>query len=255
MSCPRVKNRAKDEEGTAKYGLPPWQLKRQYPSHNIEQCNIVIKDFRQIATATSTTAAGSKNAQNWRSAHACKWPFAVAPNPERPVLWLLSEHKIRLSPYFFIITGVCDCGKVYIGETRRCMDERTKEHVRDIRLSRTQTLAVSEHANKTGHYPLSDDVKFIDQDPHWYSRRFKEAIHIRLHPININGTGELRFLKRGWLRSDSIASDRYHNGPLREQFHPLTMPKMIWIETHQPRRRGLDTPITSNHGGINSSTQ
>ena len=26
-SCPRVKNRAKDEEGTAKYGLPPWQLK------------------------------------------------------------------------------------------------------------------------------------------------------------------------------------------------------------------------------------
>ena len=32
------------------------------------------------------------------------------------------------------------------------MHERIKEHDRDIRLSRTQTLAVSEHANKTGHY-------------------------------------------------------------------------------------------------------
>ena len=57
---------------------------------------------------------------------------------------------------------------------------------RDIRLSRTQTSAVSEHANKTGHYPLWDKVKFIDRDPYWYSRRVKEAIHVRLHLSNIN---------------------------------------------------------------------
>ncbi len=28
--------------------------------------------------------------------------------------------------------------------------------------------------------------KFIDRDPHWYKRRVKEAIHLRLHPNNIN---------------------------------------------------------------------
>ena len=33
---------------------------------------------------------------------------------------------------------------------------------------------------------LSDEVKFIDRDPRWYTRRVKEAIHIRLHPNNIN---------------------------------------------------------------------
>ena len=61
------------------------------------------------------------------------------------------------------------------------------KHDRDIQLSRTQTSAVSEHANKTGHYQHWDEVKFIDQDPYWYSRRVKEAIHIlRLHPNNIN---------------------------------------------------------------------
>jgi len=64
--------------------------------------------------------------------------------------------------------------------------ERIKEHDRDILLSRTQTSAVSEHANKTGHYPPWDEVKFIDRDPHWYSRRVKEDIHIRLHHNNIN---------------------------------------------------------------------
>ena len=60
----------------------------------------------------------------------------------------------------------CECGKVYVGETGRSMHERIKEHDRDIRLARTQTSAVSEHAHKTGHYPLWNEVKFIDQDPH-----------------------------------------------------------------------------------------
>ena len=80
----------------------------------------------------------------------------------------------------------CECGKVYIGETGRSMQERIKEHDRDIRLARTQTSAVSEHTHETGHYPIWNEVKFIDRDPHWYTRRVKEAIHIRLHPNNIN---------------------------------------------------------------------
>ena len=52
----------------------------------------------------------------------------------------------------------CECGKVYIGETGRCMHEPIKKHKWDIRLSRTQSSAVSEHANQTGHYPLRDEV-------------------------------------------------------------------------------------------------
>ena len=48
----------------------------------------------------------------------------------------------------------------------RCMYERIKEHDSDLWLSQTQTSAVSEHANKTGHYPLWKEVKVIDRDPH-----------------------------------------------------------------------------------------
>ena len=42
----------------------------------------------------------------------------------------------------------CECGKVYIDETGRSMRERIKEHDGDIRLARTQTAAVSEHATR-----------------------------------------------------------------------------------------------------------
>ena len=80
----------------------------------------------------------------------------------------------------------CECGKVYIGETRRPMQDRIKEQDRGIRLTLTETSAVSEHAHNTGHKPLWNEVKFIDRDPYYYTRRVKEAIHIRLHPNNIN---------------------------------------------------------------------
>ncbi len=73
----------------------------------------------------------------------------------------------------------CECGKVYIGETGRAMQDRIKEHDRDIRLAYKQTSAVSEHANETGHIPLWNQGKFIDRDPHRYTRRVKEAIQIR----------------------------------------------------------------------------
>ena len=53
-------------------------------------------------------------------------------------------------------------------------------------LARRETSAVSEHAHNTGHKPLWNEVKFIDRDPYYYTRRVKEAIHIRLHPNNIN---------------------------------------------------------------------
>ena len=83
--------------------------------------------------------------------------------------------------------------KVYIGETGRPMQDRIKEHDRDIQLASTQTSAISEHAHNTGHCPLWEEVKFINRESHWYIRKshwyirkVKEAIHIRLHPNNIN---------------------------------------------------------------------
>ena len=101
----------------------------------------------------------------------------------------------------------CECGKVYIGETGRSMDERIKEHDREIQLARTQSSAVSQHSNVTGHYPLWDEVKFIDQDPHWYTRRVKEAIHIRLHPDNINRDNGIE-IPEAWMPTIKQHSSR-----------------------------------------------
>ena len=69
----------------------------------------------------------------------------------------------------------CECGKVYIGETERPVQERIKEHDRDIRFARTETSNVCEHVHETRHYKICNEVKFIDRDPLWYTHGVKEA--------------------------------------------------------------------------------
>ena len=78
------------------------------------------------------------------------------------------------------------------------MQDRIKAHDRDIRLTRTETFAVSEHANNTGHKLLWNEVKFIDLDPYYYKRRVKEVIHTGLHPNNINRDSGIE-IPKAWM--------------------------------------------------------
>ena len=106
------------------------------------------------------------------------------------------------------------------------MHERIKEHDRDIPLARTQSSAVSEHSNATGHFPLWDKVKFIDRDPHWYTRRVEEAIHIRFHPDNTT-EGKICSL-----------NDKDRNPPINNSI-----------------REDQNTPINTNQGATYTVTQ
>ena len=75
------------------------------------------------------------------------------------------------------------------------MQERIKEHDKDIRLARTQNSAVSEHANGTRHELLWNEMKFIDRNNHWYTRKVKEA---RDNPNNINRDNEAE-IPEAWM--------------------------------------------------------
>ena len=87
------------------------------------------------------------------------------------------------------------------------MQDIIKEHERDIQLARIQTSAVSEHANNTGHYPLWNEVKFIDRDPHWYTRRVNGATHIRLHSHSISRDSGME-IQETWTPAIKIHDNR-----------------------------------------------
>ena len=136
-----------------------------------------------------------------------------------------------------------ECGKFYIGETGRSMQERIKEHDRDIRLARTRTSAVSERANKTGHHPLCNAVKFIDRDSHWYTRRAKEAIHIRLHPDNINRDNGIE-IPEAWIPTIK----KHNRRPVHQQTAERTTSNRTSLETTSQRNNeDRKAPITADN--------
>ena len=95
------------------------------------------------------------------------------------------------------------------------MQDRIKEHDRDIRLARTETSAVSGHAHNTRHKPLWNEIKFIDLDPFYYTRRVKEPIHIRLHPENINRDSGIE-IPEAWIPTIKKHNNRRATLPLSQ---------------------------------------
>ena len=100
---------------------------------------------------------------------------------------------------------IVNCDNVYIGETGRAIQEKFKEHERDVRLAHTETSAVSEHANKTGHSPDWKNIKFLCRDSRWYSRRVKKAIQISLLPNNMDSGIEI---PHAWTNTKRKHSER-----------------------------------------------
>ena len=121
------------------------------------------------------------------------------------------------------------------------MRERKKEHDRCIRFARTQTSAVSEHANEKGRIPIWSKVKFIDRDPHWNRRRVKEAIHISLHPNYINRDSGID-IPEAWIPTVKQSNNRF-----KRTCEGTT-------SNNWNNNKDRNTPITANQCATNSDT-
>ena len=96
---------------------------------------------------------------------------------------------------------------------------------------------------------------FIDRGPHWYSRRVKEAIHIRLHRNDINRDSGIE-IPEAWMPTirqhnsrslpQRIAKGSVSSSDNTNNVLDRTPPTMSEVR---------DTPITNNQGGTNSPTQ
>ena len=69
----------------------------------------------------------------------------------------------------------CSCGKEYIGETKRMLETRLKEHKAATRRGEIEKSAVAEHAWKEDHPPLWDEVEILAHANRVDTLRIKEA--------------------------------------------------------------------------------
>ncbi|CAG9569802.1 unnamed protein product [Danaus chrysippus] len=77
----------------------------------------------------------------------------------------------------------CDCGLSYIGQTKRSIGTRVREHISDVRNRRASKSAVCEHAlDKPGHYIRFDKPQILAREDRYIPRLIREAIEIKKHP-------------------------------------------------------------------------
>jgi hypothetical protein len=80
---------------------------------------------------------------------------------------------------------LCECGKVYIGQTGRSREARCKEHMRHIRLDQPEKSAVAEHSINAGHQ-IDFNILVLDRASGYTDRLVREAIQIRPNQNNFN---------------------------------------------------------------------
>ena len=71
------------------------------------------------------------------------------------------------------------CGNEYIGETRREIEIRVKEHCAYIRHNRTKKSALAEHSGETIHQICIEKTKLLVQEGHCTKRKIREALEIK----------------------------------------------------------------------------
>ncbi|KAJ4432137.1 hypothetical protein ANN_20753 [Periplaneta americana] len=113
----------------------------------------------------------------------------------------------------------CECGEVYIGQTGRTIEDRIKEHKRNLRLYYPEKSAVAQHSIEKEHKILFDHTKVINKSSHYWDRTIKEAIEIKLEKNNFNRDGGLQ-LSQAWTSALDQLRPSYNQG--REDHGPRT---------------------------------
>ncbi|XP_045492134.1 uncharacterized protein LOC123691667 [Colias croceus] len=90
----------------------------------------------------------------------------------------------------------CDCGLSYIGQTKRSIANRLKEHIADIKHRRHKKSAVCEHTLDNNHFIRFDQPQILARENKFFPRLVREAIEIKKHP-NFNREDGLK-LSNTW---------------------------------------------------------
>ncbi|KAI5638489.1 reverse transcriptase (RNA-dependent DNA polymerase) domain-containing protein [Phthorimaea operculella] len=82
----------------------------------------------------------------------------------------------------------CSCGKSYIGQTKRTVSERVKEHIAAVKNRQMHKSAIAEHLITSGpnHWIELHAPKILSVERHYYPRIVREAIEIKKNPNNFN---------------------------------------------------------------------
>ena len=139
----------------------------------------------------------------------------------------------------------CICGDFYVGETKRTLATRIKEHKAACRLAAFERSAVAEHAWQEGHEINWDDVEILDNAKDLQERKVKESLYIRMVPRTcLMNRDEGRELSPLWMRTikRALKKERLQPRPPRSPRPSATRPLLGVTRCRDSSARAQRTP-------------
>jgi len=79
-----------------------------------------------------------------------------------------------------------DCDATYVGQTKRQLNTRIKEHKSDINRNKLSLSAITRHRIESHHKFDWGNIKILDQEPSYNKRLISEMIHINRQTNGLN---------------------------------------------------------------------
>ncbi|XP_018376461.1 PREDICTED: uncharacterized protein LOC108769774 [Trachymyrmex cornetzi] len=92
-----------------------------------------------------------------------------------------------------------DCDVSYVGQTKRTLATRVKEHKNDIKKRDGNLSVISEHRLSSNHEFNWEDVEILDSERWLYKRRISEMLHIKLQNNGINLQSDTDLLHNSYV--------------------------------------------------------
>ena len=99
--------------------------------------------------------------------------------------------EVRKGAVYEIPCGGCE--QRYIGETKRCLASRKKEHIRDCQRNDATKTALSKHVCETSHEVDWQNANVLEFENGYHKRVFLESFHINSKPNTMNDKRTVKF--------------------------------------------------------------
>jgi len=92
-----------------------------------------------------------------------------------------------------------NCDATYVGQTKRQLRTRIREHKNNIKLDQSKHSVISEHILKFNHSFDWDNVKILDCESKFYKRITSEMIHIKEQKVSLNLNSDTELLDESYF--------------------------------------------------------
>jgi len=118
-----------------------------------------------------------------------------------------TEHIHKSNIVYKIHCNNCDAS--YVGQTKRQLKTRTKEHFNNIKLDKSRHSVITQHILEFNHSFNWNDIKILDSEPNYNRRLISEMLHIKEQTNGINLKKDTEFLDESYFNLlDTLSNNK-----------------------------------------------